>query len=128
MQTSLEIEKPPARPPPAAPPQPGPELPPGGWPRRLMSSRLYELANTAGLAVVYFLAAKLGDTMASPGVMASPVGPPAGIALAVLLLLGYRVWPGILLGAFVAHFTAPALAAGKLGLPATASLGMALGE
>src|SRR6185503_532289 len=33
----------------------------------------------------------------------SPVWPPTGIALAALLLLGYRVWPGILLGAFLVN-------------------------
>ncbi len=34
---------------------------------------------------------------------ASPVWPPAGIGLAAVLLLGYRVWPGILLGVFIAN-------------------------
>jgi len=37
---------------------------------------------------------------------ASPVWPPSGIALAAVLLLGYRVWPGILLGAFFANVVA----------------------
>src|SRR5262249_53310738 len=35
------------------------------------------------------------------------VWPPTGIALAALLLFGYRVWPGIALGAFLANVTAP---------------------
>jgi PAS domain S-box-containing protein len=35
----------------------------------------------------------------------TPVWPPAGIALAALLVLGYRVWPGIFLGAFLASVT-----------------------
>jgi PAS domain S-box-containing protein len=36
----------------------------------------------------------------------SPVWPPTGIALAAVLLLGYRVWPGIWLGAFAANLGA----------------------
>src|SRR5213079_1663000 len=36
---------------------------------------------------------------------ASPVWPPAGIALAALLLLGYRAWPAIFIGAFLANVT-----------------------
>ena len=31
----------------------------------------------------------------------SPFWPPAGIAVAALALLGFRVWPGITLGVFV---------------------------
>src|SRR5205814_9840827 len=36
---------------------------------------------------------------------ASPVWPPAGIALAALLVLGFRVWPAIFLGAFFVNIT-----------------------
>ena len=35
---------------------------------------------------------------------ATAVWPPTGIALAAFLLLGYRVWPGIALGAFLVNF------------------------
>ncbi len=34
----------------------------------------------------------------------SPVWPPTGIALAALILLGRRYWPGVLLGAFLANY------------------------
>src|SRR5262245_8260183 len=58
------------------------------------------------LATVYFWAAKLGLSMGvTPRV--TTVWPPTGIALAALLLFGYRVWPGIALGAFLANVTAP---------------------
>src|SRR5207249_11564146 len=36
---------------------------------------------------------------------ASAVWPPTGIAFAATLLLGYRVWPAILLGAFLVNAT-----------------------
>ena len=57
------------------------------------------------LTVVYFVAAKLSLQLAFLHVSASPVWPPAGIALAALLLLGYRVWPAIFVGAFLVNLT-----------------------
>ena len=60
----------------------------------------------AGLALTYFAAAKLGLSMAFLAEQVSPVWPATGLALAALLLLGYRAWPGIALGAFLANATA----------------------
>ena len=57
------------------------------------------------LAVIYFIAGKLGLMLASMHTSASPVWPPAGIALAALLLLGYRAWPAIFIGAFLVNVT-----------------------
>ena len=59
------------------------------------------------IAGLYFAAAKLGLSLASVHTNVSPVWPPTGIAIAAVLLLGYRVWPGILLGAFLANFLTP---------------------
>ena len=56
------------------------------------------------LAVVYIVTARLGLLLALPPDMkATAVWPPSGIALAALLLFGYRLWPGIFLGAFLAN-------------------------
>jgi signal transduction histidine kinase len=52
---------------------------------------------------VYFLAAKLGLKLAFVQSNATPVWPPAGIALAAMLLLEPPVWPSILAGAFLAN-------------------------
>ena len=52
------------------------------------------------LTVVYFAAATLGLSLASMHKSVSLVWPPTGIALAALLLFGFRLWPGIALGAF----------------------------
>src|SRR6266496_2752696 len=57
------------------------------------------------LAVIYFIAGKLGLMLASLHASASPVWPPAGIALAGLILLGYRAWPAIFVGAFLVNVT-----------------------
>ncbi len=69
------------------------------------SRRFRELALMAFLALVYALAGKLGLTLAAVNPSATVVWPPTGIALAAILLTGYRVWPGILAGAFLANIT-----------------------
>ena len=57
------------------------------------------------LTVVYFIAGKFGLMLASLHASASPVWPPAGIALAAMLVLGYRAWPAIFVGAFLVNVT-----------------------
>src|SRR6266550_3481090 len=71
-----------------------------------MQSRTFSGLPVVGLlTLVYFIAGKLGLVLASLHASASPVWPPAGIALAALLVLGYRAWPAILVGAFLLNFT-----------------------
>jgi integral membrane sensor domain MASE1 len=55
------------------------------------------------LAAVYFGAAKLGLSLAFASPSVTAVWPPTGIALAALVLWGYRLWPGVALGAFLAN-------------------------
>jgi len=55
----------------------------------------------AGLAAVYWATGKLGLLLAFAHPEVALVWPPTGIALAALLILGYRIWPGIFLGAFL---------------------------
>lgn len=57
------------------------------------------------LAAVYFVAGKLGLSMAFVHPSSTAVWPPTGIALAAFLIFGYRVWPGIFLGAFLVNIT-----------------------
>jgi signal transduction histidine kinase/CheY-like chemotaxis protein len=71
-----------------------------------MQSRRFSLLPLIGiLTVIYFVAGKFGLMLASLHASASPVWPPAGIALAILLLLSYRVWPAIFVGAFLVNVT-----------------------
>ena len=57
------------------------------------------------VAAVYFVTGKLALTLAFVHPSATAVWPPTGITLAALLILGYRVWPGIFLGAFLVNIT-----------------------
>jgi diguanylate cyclase (GGDEF)-like protein/PAS domain S-box-containing protein len=62
------------------------------------------------VAIAYYLVARLALLLAIPPGYATAIWPSAGIALAALLLFGYRVAPGILLGSFFANVgTAPDL-------------------
>src|ERR1700682_4453104 len=72
-----------------------------------MTSRpLHYLAGVLALAAVYLGAAKLGLSLAFVAEQVTVVWPPSGLALAALLLFGYRLWPGIALGALLANATA----------------------
>ncbi|HEY8119407.1 MAG TPA: EAL domain-containing protein [Methylophilaceae bacterium] len=55
------------------------------------------------LAFVYWFSANLGIVFAMPGALATLIWPPTGLSLAVLLVFGYRLWPGVFIGAFFAE-------------------------
>src|SRR6516225_5419583 len=57
------------------------------------------------VTLVYIVIGKFGLMLASLHASASPVWPCAGIALAAILFLGYRVWPAIFVGAFLVNLT-----------------------
>ncbi|MER5308523.1 MASE1 domain-containing protein [Streptomyces sp. NPDC002773] len=63
------------------------------------------------VAVCYYAAGRLGllGRLVVEGVVVTPIWPPTGVAVAALMLLGARVWPGIALGSFlvIASLTAP---------------------
>src|SRR5881396_2573851 len=69
----------------------------------MQSRRFPGLPAIVILTAVYFIAVKLGLMLASLHASASPVWPAAGIALAALLVLGYRAWPAIFVGAFLVN-------------------------
>src|SRR2546422_920994 len=79
--------------------------PPTGCALGFTRGRAGSLATLAILAVTYSIAGKLGLRLAFVHASATAVWPPTGIALAALLVRGYRVWPSILLGAFVVNLT-----------------------
>lgn len=69
-----------------------------------------------GLAAVYFIAGKFALKLAFLNLSATPVWPCTGIAIAALLLLGYRVWPAIFAGAFFVNLTTAGTVLTSLGI------------
>jgi len=70
-----------------------------------LNHRQSDLIAIALMTAAYFAAGKLGLSMALVHPSSTAVWPPSGIALAAFLLLGYRAWPGVALGAFLVHVT-----------------------
>jgi PAS domain S-box-containing protein len=62
-------------------------------------------ARIFALGLLYFCAGKFGLGLALIHPSASAIWPPSGIAVAALLLLGLRAWPGVALGAFFVNVT-----------------------
>lgn len=82
------------------------------------------------LAIVftsYFIAGQVGFAVPFTTGNVSPVWPPAGIALAALLLVGYRVWPAIAAGAFLLNFLSPISLVGAIALAAGNTAGPVVG-
>ena len=75
-----------------------------------------------GLAtsLVYIASAKMGLSLAFVAEQVTVVWPPTGIALSALLIFGFRIWPFIAAGAFIANITN--------NTPALTSLGIAAGN
>lgn len=57
------------------------------------------------IGVIYFVLAKGGLALASVHPSATPIWPPTGLALAAVLLWGYRTWPAIFIAAVIANAT-----------------------
>src|SRR5215469_17671706 len=61
------------------------------------------LAEIIAIFAVYFSTAKFGLSMDAVNRFATLIWLPSGIAAAALLLFGYRLWPGIIIGAFLVN-------------------------
>jgi diguanylate cyclase (GGDEF)-like protein/PAS domain S-box-containing protein len=85
-----------------------------------MNSHVKLVALWLTLAMAYFIAAKLGLSLAFEQANTSPVWPPTGISIAALLYFDFRATPGIFLGALLANLAT--------GLSAELSLLIAFGN
>src|SRR5690349_11302502 len=72
------------------------------------------------VAIVYFLGAELGLSLATLHENVTPVWPPTGIAIAALLIFGSRVWPGVFIGALSANLLTS--------IPVASAVGIATGN
>ena len=83
-----------------------------------MANKLFYLLKIIILFGFYFGTAWAGLKLNAVSGFATLVWPPTGIALTALLLFGYRLWPGIFLGALLINWQtgAPFLVAFGIGI------------
>ncbi len=77
------------------------------------------------VAFVYLIMARLGLLLALHPGFATPFWPPSGIAAAAVLLFGYSVWPGILIGSLIANLLT---SVGAFSTSLLVSTGIAIGS
>ncbi len=90
-----------------------------GW-RTRMTHWAPRAVGHLGVAIGYGIAAHLGFQVATVHPVVASVWPPAGLALAVVVLFGARLWPGIFAGALAANI--------MKGMPEVAALVIATGN
>ena len=92
-------------------------------PSALLSTLTYGL-EIAIIAVLYIGLASTAQLFPAIAAVQTPLWPPTGLALAIILLRGYRIWPGI----FIGSLAATTIAAGMLTAQGPAlALGSTLG-
>lgn len=92
------------------------------------STALHFVGGLLFVAVAYYVTGRLALLLAIPPGYATAVWPPAGIALAATLILGYRVWPGVMLGSFLVNigtsFDPTSITTISLSISVAASIGL----
>jgi PAS domain S-box-containing protein len=68
----------------------------------------------------YLFAGEIGLAVPFTSGNVSPLWPPAGVALAAMIVFGYRIWPAVALGAFLVNFFTD--------IPHVAAAGIAVGN
>ena len=81
---------------------------------------LRTVTQIAIVALSYIVVAKIGLSLDAVGGFATLVWPASGIALASLILGGFRLWPAIAIGAFTINYLT--------GAPIPAAVGIAIGN
>ena len=55
------------------------------------------------VSILYLGASQVGLWLIFPDIGNYPIWPASGVALALIILLGYRIWPGILIGSLITY-------------------------
>jgi PAS domain S-box-containing protein len=56
------------------------------------------------LALLYIVTGKIGLSLAASSGYATIIWPPSGIAIGMLIIHGWRLWPGVFIGSFLLEF------------------------
>src|SRR6516225_11908269 len=83
---------------------------------RALGDRAGYVLQIVAVAIAYTASGKLGLHFAFASHSVTAIWPPTGIALAALVLGGYRLWPGVALGALLANVNTDVPAVTVLGI------------
>ena len=92
-----------------------------------MTARARRITLATAIGLLYVLTGKVGLDLAFLHASATPVWPPAGIALAALLILGIRIWPIFFVGAFLINISTAGSVATSLAIALGNTLEAVLG-
>src|SRR6476660_9143089 len=70
-----------------------------------VQGRSAAIVRLAALPLAYYVAGRLGLSLAYLNASASPIWPPTGIAIAALVLFGRDLWPAVAAGAFLVNLS-----------------------
>lgn len=70
------------------------------------SNKSMRLLEIIAIALLYVVAARIGQIFSIPPGNITPIWIPSGLMLALVILRGYGIWPGIFLGAFLGNIWA----------------------
>ncbi|MBF0369684.1 MAG: CHASE domain-containing protein [Magnetococcales bacterium] len=89
----------------------------------------FPLVRIAWLAIAYALIGKASLELAIPPGYATAIFPPSGLALAALLIWGWRCWPGVFLGSTLLNLWVALSGGGTLtGMGTLVAMGIAMGS
>ncbi len=91
--------------------------------RKLLNALSFKnLALFAVMTLVYYSAGRVGLLVSFAHAFVTPIWVPSGVALAVLMLFGYRVWPLVFAASFIGHVATLGLANTPLIIPVGGTL------
>jgi signal transduction histidine kinase len=93
-----------------------------------VNSRFSKSLRFVALVAMFFVAGKVGLLLRDANSGVSPIWPATGIALAGLLLWGYRLWPAIFVGACLIDLTARSWGHASVPLQIFHTAGIATGD
>lgn len=93
-----------------------------------MNQNASKISRVVALAAVYYIAGRVGLLLGNIHSSISPIWPATGIALAGLLLWGYRLWPAVFIAAFAVNFTIFSPDQASLAIRALQAVGVAGGN
>jgi PAS domain S-box-containing protein len=102
----------------ARPARPNDDIPPLNRGRSVR--KRHQLLESVCVLGAYILAGEIGLAVPFTSANVSPLWPPAGVALAAMLIFGYRIWPAVAFGAFIVNLFTP--------VPHLSAVGIALGN